>query len=819
MNFKYFQPHLLAIIFFLIVTLAFFGPLLQGKHLKQEDIMRWQGMAKEIMDYKEATGEQSLWTNSMFSGMPTYQIAVSYYNNIFHYVRKVTSALPGPSSFIFITLVTFYILLLSFKLPPLAAVSGAFAFAFSSYNIIIIEAGHNTKAIAIAYMALVVTGVILTFRKKYWIGALLTVLGVGMQVSANHLQITYYLLILLIIFGLVETIKSIREKNWNHYFKSLAFLLGAAILGALPNITSLLVTYEYGKETTRGKSELTLNQEVKTTGLDKDYATAWSYGIGETMTLMIPGFKGGGSGQLGSNKEALKEVDPQMKQFVSGMDKYFGDQPFTSGPVYVGAIICFLFILGLFIVNGSLKWWLLSATILSVMLAWGKNFMPLTDFFLDSVPGYNKFRAVSMTLVIAQFTMPLLGFLALKKIIEQPAIIKEKQTQFLIAFGLTGGLSFLMYLMPDMFNEFFKSGEYADLTEKLKSNTWPADQASLLLENLEVARKKIFTADALRSGIFISLIATLIGFFSRGKLKSVYLMSGLLALIVIDQWTVAKRYLNEDNFTRKDIRKQTYQPTSADLQILQDKDPHYRVLNVTTSTFNDAHTSYFHKSVGGYHGAKLKRYQELIEYQLGKNNMDVLSMLNTKYFIVPGKDNQPMAQRNPNPMGNAWFVNDYKIVANADSEITALSSFNPSEIAIIDQRFQNYFKGLQMNKNEGSKISLTEYKPDYLSYTSNTDAEQLAVFSEVYYDKGWKAFIDGKPVDHIRVNYVLRALRIPAGNHKIEFKFAPSSFYIGEKISLASSVFILILIGVVVFLSYKRSLKNDIDYRLHPQQR
>ncbi|MDQ3191463.1 MAG: YfhO family protein [Bacteroidota bacterium] len=816
MNFKYYQSHLIAIVTFLIVTLAFFGPLLQGKHLKQEDTMRWQGMSKEIVDHREQTGEEALWTNSMFSGMPAYQISVLYPNNLISNIdRTLTKMFPGPSVIIFIALLTFYFLLVSFGLTPLASAAGALAFAFSSYNIIIIEAGHNSKGFAIAYMAIVVLGVLLAFRGKYWLGSAMAALGVAFQVNANHLQITYYLLLLLLVFGIVETVKTIKEKTYKHYFKAVGFLFIAAIIGVLPNITSLLVTWEYGKETTRGKSELTLNSEVKTSGLDKDYATAWSYGVDETMTLMIPNFKGGGSGQIGNDKSIMKEVDPQMKQYVSGMDQYFGDQPFTSGPVYVGAIVCFLFILGLFIVNGYFKWWLLTATILSIVLAWGKNFMPLTEFFLDYVPGYNKFRAVSMTLVIAQIAMPLLGFLALKKIIEQPSIIKEKQKQFFIAFGLTGGLSFLMFIIPGMFNDFFKSGEYANLMEQLTSNNWPAAQANLLLDNLESARKSIFTTDAARSGIFISLSAGLLWFFSRGQLKSVFMISGLLALIVIDQWTISKRYMNEENFTRKNIRTQTYQPTQADLQILQDPDPHFRVLNVTTSTFNDAATSYFHKSVGGYHGAKLKRYQELIEYHLSQNNMDVLNMLNTKYFIVPGQDKQPVAQKNPAPLGNAWFVNEYEMVANADSEITALSSFTPSEVAIVDQRFDQYLSGLKLSKDEEGSIYLTKYAPNALSYESSASSEQLAVFSEIYYDKGWNAYIDGKPVPHIRVNYILRALRIPEGKHTIEFKYEPASYIAGERIALAGSIFAFLFIGFAVYQEKKKGTKllgNTTDF-------
>jgi hypothetical protein len=795
-------PHIYAIIGFIAITLIFFGPLLQGKHLKQHDTLQWEGMAREITQHREATGEEPLWTNAMFSGMPAFQISVLYPKNLYmHIDRFFTKAFPGPSVYIFLAMLTFYFLLVGSGFSSLISFIGAFAFAFSSYQMIIIQAGHNSKANAIAWMPLVVLGVMMAFRGRYWIAAAVATFAVAMQINANHFQITYYLLLVLIFIGIAETIKTIQDKDWSRYFKSVGVLIGAAILGVLPNITQLWVTAEYGQETTRGRSELTMNQDVKTTGLDKDYATAWSYGTAETFSLLVPNFKGGGNAALGNNKEAMQQVDPQMRQVVSQMDQYWGDQPGTSGPVYVGAIICFLFILGLLIVEGPLKWALLGATILSIMLSWGKNFMPLTDFFLDNIPGYNKFRAVSMTLVMVQFTMPFLGIMALWKVLKNPAIVKEKQMHFWIAFGLTGGLAFLMYLMPDMFNNFLKAGEYENLMAQLSQANWPADQSSLLLHNLEEARKAIFTADAIRSAIFITLAAGAIFFYSRMNFNSSYLLIALLIFVVADQWTIAKRYLNEDHYVRQNIRKQPHQPTQADLQILQDPDPNFRVMNVTVSTFNDASTSYFHKSIGGYHGAKLKRYQELIEYHISQQNFAVLNMLNTKYFIVPGQDRQPVVQPNRQALGNAWFVNEYKMVANADSEIVAMNNFDPSSVAIVDERFRHLLEGWQPEKDGTGNIKLTAYKPNHITYDFHASSEQLVVFSEIFYNdkKGWKAFIDGNPVEHFRVNYVLRALRIPAGNHTVDFKFEPQSYFTGENIALAGSILSVLLIGLVIY--------------------
>lgn len=798
-------PHAVAFLIFIAITFIYLNPLLKGKELRQNDITQWKGMSKEIVDHRDETGEEPLWTNSAFGGMPAYQISAIYKANLIRYVDRLFKlGLPHPANLMFLLLAGFYFLLVTLRVNTPLAIAGAIAFAFSSYFFIIIEAGHNSKAHAVAYMAPVIAGILIAYRGKILPGAAITGLFLALQVGANHLQVTYYLGIIVLFFIAAKAYEAIKEKQLKAFVTASAALAIAAVLAIGPNITSILLTYEYGKESTRGPSELTENKENKTTGLDKDYATSWSYGIGETLTLMIPDFKGGASVSVGMyDEEALKEVDPQLKQAVAGQSAYFGDQPFTSGPVYVGAIICFLFILGLFIVEGTVKWWLLAATILSVMLAWGRHFMPLTDFFLDYVPGYNKFRTVAMTLIIAEFTMPLLAILALRQVILTPSVIQEKIKHFYTAAGLTAGLSILIWLAPGMFNDFFQQGEYERFMQQLNEAKFSPDQSSMFLNSLEEARKELVTSDAIRSAIFILLAAALLWLVSKNKIRNNYAIIAIGALILIDMWAVNQRYLNKENFVSKNLIRNQFPLTPADQQILQDKG-YYRVFNLTVSSFNDATTSYYHKSIGGYHGAKLKRYEELIEeqqlrHQISKNNIQVLSMLNTKYFIVPDENRQPVVQVNPQALGAAWFVNEIKWVPDADAEIAALDDFDASQTAIVDERFKEVVSAPSPTDAAG-EIRLTSYAPNHLIYEASAPAPQVAVFSEIYYSKGWNAYIDGKPVAHFRANYVLRGLSVPAGNHKIEFKFEPKTYHTGETISLASSILLLLLVtGVIVY--------------------
>jgi hypothetical protein len=785
-RFKKLSPHLIVILLFVGISFAYFSPVLQGKHLDMPDIKHWKGMSKEVTDFRNATGEEALWTNSMFSGMPAYQISTKSNANLIQYVVKpISLGIPRPANLLFLYLLGFYLLLLSLKVDYRLSAVGAIAFAFSSYFFIIIMAGHMTKAHAIAYVPMVVAAVLYTYRGRMLLGGVLTALTVALELYANHLQITYYLVLVLILIGVVQFVKDLRANNLTSFAKRSGVLVLAALLASGTAVTRLSTTMEYGTESTRGKSELTNNLDNKTSGLDKDYATSWSYGVAETFTLLIPNFYGGASqGELTTDSKTYNAIKraPNAKQLIKQLPLYWGTQPFTSGPTYAGAIVMFLFIFGLLFVKSEMRVWILLATIMSIMLAWGKNFMPLTDLFLDYFPGYNKFRAVSMILVIAEFTLPLLGFVALNKFLTTEAPENKKKKPLQLAFYIVGGLTLVFALMPNLFFDFV-GGQDASLAK----NGWPIDA-------LQADRAGLLSTDAWRSFIFIALTFGAMWMFLKNKLSSKYVILIVGVLVLADMWTVNKRYLNDDNFARKSKVEIPYQATAADQQILRDNDPNFRVFNQSVSTFNDASTSYFHKSIGGYHGAKLKRYQELIENHIAKGNMAVLNMLNTKYFITP----KGQAQQNPAAMGNAWFVNEINSVANADAEIAALNSFNPANTAIVDIRFSEYFiNGLD---NSVTSISLSEYKPNYLKYNSDSQKEGIAIFSEIYYDKGWNAYVDGELKPHFRANYVLRGMQIPAGKHVVEFKFEPAVYHVSERIALASSIVLLLLLG---FVSYK----------------
>ncbi len=803
-------PYFVAIVIFVIITMAYLNPLLEGKKLRQDDITRYKGMSKEITDFRDKTGTEPLWTNSMFSGMPAYQISTKYPANLIRFVDDIfLLGLPHPADLVFLYMIGFFILLVVLRVNPWLAIAGAIAFGFSSYFLIILEAGHNSKAHAIGYIAPVIAGIILTYRGKYILGGILSALFLALEIKAGHPQISYYLMLLLLIFGLAELIEAIRVKKYTHFFKASAIVIAAGIFAVLTNIASLWSTYEYGKYSIRGKTDLTTDQENRTSGLDKDYATQWSYGIGESFSLMIPDIKGGGTGLIGNNEYALKNVNERYKEAVANnANKYWGDQPFTSGPVYAGAIIVFLFIYGLLIVKGKMKWWLLAGTVLSIMLAWGKNFMPLTDFFLDYFPGYNKFRAVSMTLVIAEFTIPLLAIIALDKILSDPDRFKKKISvanyqvnPFYLAFGITAGIALLFALFPSLFFKFLSDQEVISIAKQKVSNPQYADQITDFYANVELARRAILREDAFRSFMFMLLGGAVIVGFSKGKLKKNVTIAAVTLLILVDMWFVDKRYLNNDSFISKSKSETPFTKTKADEIILKDKSPDYRVLNLTVDPFADASTSYFHKSIGGYHGAKLRRYQELYDHQIkGKYNMGVLDMLNTRYIIQADENKQPTVHPNVNACGNAWFVKGIKYVKNADEELDALTGFDPEKTAVVDEKFSNIIKGFTPNYDSTAQIKLIEYEPNDLKYQSNTNSDQLAVFSEIYYDKGWNAYVDGNKTPYFRTDYVLRAMIVPAGKHLIEFKFHPKSYFIGEKISFASSLLlILVVLGYAGF--------------------
>jgi len=821
-------PYISAIVIFLVITLVYFSPLLEGKKLKQHDIAMFKGMSKEIVDHRNSSGEEALWTNSMFGGMPAWQISVQYSANLTSYIDKViTLWLPYPANYVFLYFLGFFVLMLVLKIDPWVGLVGAIAFALSSYFFIILGAGHTSKAHAIGYMAPVLAGIILVFRGKYWQGALLTAIALALEIRSGHLQITYYLLIIVIVYGIFKLVEAISQKQLPHFFKATGILFVAALLAVLTHSTNLWATYDYGQDTMRGKPELTKDAENKSSGLDKDYITAWSYGIGETWSLIIPNVKGGASGVLG-NVDAIKEADPAYRNAISQQsNSYWGDQPGTSGPVYVGAIVLFLFILGIFIVSNRLKWTLLAVTVLSILLAWGRNWMPFTDFFIDYIPGYNKFRAVSMILVIAELTIPILAFMALGKIVSDPKIIKLKKNSLYYSFGLSGGIILLFYIAPSMFFDFLNSAEKAQFAELAQGND--AAQVNIYLTSLESVRIAIFKADALRSLIFVILAALLVYLFSVNKIKKGWLIAGLGLLILIDMVGVNRRYLNNDNFIRAKQFDVPFTASAADNYILSDNNPDFRVLDLTKSTFNDASCSYFHKSIGGYHGAKLQRYQDLIEGYIQREiqaitgvltkgvtmekieNMfaqqQVLNMLNMKYVII-NPDAMPLI--NNSAFGHAWFANNVIVVSNADEEFEALKNTNLKNTAIIDDSFSPQISNTSYQSDSSAIITLISYFPNHLTYDFNSKLDQLVVFSEIYYNKGWNAYIDGKLVSHLRANYVLRALSIPAGNHKIEFKFEPRIWVIGERISFVASLLLWFLLLFGIGFEIKRMFAKKI---------
>ncbi len=800
-NFKKLIPHGIAIVIFLLLTAVYFLPLFEGKGLSQHDIAQWTGMSKELTDFRDKYHVEPLWTNAMFSGMPAYQISTLYPANLIQYVNDLLFFfLPSPASYVFLALLSFYILMLVLKFDYRMGIAGAIAFAFSSYNFVIIAAGHNSKAHAIALIPLVFAGIILTFRGRLWFGGAMTALALALQLYANHLQITYYLMIAILVMTIAYFIDAVMKKELAGFMKSASVLAIAAVIGILPNYTSLAATYEYGKYSTRGPSELTSKKE--SSGLDKDYAFSYSYGISETFTLIIPRFHGGASvSPLDENSATYKALTSngvpvqQAKSFIQAVPLYFGNMLSTSGPPYAGAIVCFLFVAGLMLIKGKEKWWLLVATILSFMLSWGENFLSFNELFFYHFPGYNKFRAVSMILTIAQFTMPLLALLAMKEIFDGKTSKNDILKSLKTAFYITGGFCLLFTLLPGMFNDFSSQAD-----EQLKQYDW-------LITAIKQDRESAVRMDALRSLFFIAATFGVLWFMLKDKIKTNVAVITIAILFIVDLWPVGKRYLNDNNFVAKSKTQKPFEPSPADTQILQDTTPGFRVLNTTVNAFSDASTSYFHRSIGGYHGAKLKRYQELIENCISKNNMSVLDMLNTKYFIVSGQDKQPQAQINPGAMGAAWFVDTVKMVPNADAEIAALESFNPRNIAFVDERFENTLQSFKPQQDSTATVKLISIVCNDLVYETQTALPQFCVFSEIYYDKGWNVYVDGQKADYVRANYVLRAMVVPAGKHKIEFKFEPQVYITGEKISLAGSILLLLLFAASAFME----LKSDKD--------
>ncbi len=798
---------MLALGIILLVIFAYFSPIFGGKQLKQYDVMQWKATYQEIAKFEKESGERTFWTNSIFGGMPSYLIGASYKGNFTNTILfNMQLVFKHPADTLFLLFVCFYALLIAFEVSPWLAIIGSLAFAFSSFNFINIDAGHVTKGNAIAFIPLVLAGIRVALYKNKWIGAILTGVALSFELAAGHLQITYYLIFVIMAWMIYELVQAIRNKTIPAFLLTGALLLVASGIGIGTNITGLLATEEYGKYSIRSASELTKtaqgasNEANATSGLDKDYALAWSNGVSEPFTLLIPNFLGGASnGELSTSSNTYKELQakgiPNAKEVVKQMPIYWGDQPFTAGPIYYGAIIVFLFVFGMFLIKGAEKWWIFAAAMLSIFLSMGKNFPLLTDVFFEYFPLYNKFRSVTFVLCVAQAMFPFLAMLALKEFL-QGKVSKPDFTKALkFSLGIVGGICLFFVLLPGAIFDFSSEAD-----ARMGFPDWLKD--ALVLD-----RESLMRMDALRSLGFILAAAALLWFSFVGKIKQQIFLVAMGLLVLVDLWGVDKRYLNDKDFERKKSEA-AIEKTTLDEQILADPDPHYRVYNNTTDFDKDALTAYYHKTLGGYHGAKMRRYQELIEWQLSKNNMECYNMLNAKYFIVPDSSGNKFVQRNPYNNGNAWFVGDLKWVNTADEEMTALSSFKSKETAVINKQFEKDLLGFSPVKDSNATIVLTKYQPNKLVYESNVSASQYAVFSEIYYDKGWNAYLDGNLVPHQQVDYLLRGMQVPAGKHNIEFRFEPKVIETGETIALASSITLYGLLLLGLGLGFKKA-KED----------
>ena len=800
-------PHLIAVLVFILISVLYFPPMFQGKVLDQSDTKGYLGMSKEITDYKKQTGEDALWTNSMFSGMPSYLIITRIPNNVLVKLHRLFTFQSGrPAVHVFLYMFGFYILLLLFGVNPWLGIVGGIAYGFSSYFFIILEPGHITKAIAIGYMPMIVGAVYYSFKKDFIIGGILTSIFVGLQLIANHLQITYYTFLILLIFGIFEIFQVIKDKSYNNFVKSIGALIIAAIIAVSVNIVNFWSVMDYSPYSLRGPSELSKDSEDRTSGLDKSYATAWSYGIGETLNLFIPNFKGGASSILLADKDsktfdflARSGGQQQAAQIINQnayfFTQYWGTQPGTSGPVYVGAVLIFLFVFGMFFMQGKIKWWLFSVVIFSILLSWGKNLMFLTDLFLDYFPGYNKFRTVSMILVMAELAIPLLAILSVNKMITGEYTKNEFNRALKYSLYITGGIALLFALFPGI-------SDLSSPKDQILSDQGARDLVNIIRED----RADLLRKDAFRSLIFVLLTTGLLYVFHAKKIKInlLYLLLGLI--ILIDLWPVNKRYLNDDNFISKRNAEVPFQATQADKDILKDKEMYFRVYDMTQGDpFASSRASYFHKSIGGYHGAKMRRYQEVYDHHIKDNiDEDVLDMLNTKYLIQRDPaTGQPKAVRRTTNLGNAWFVNDIRIVENADEEMEALGNIDPSEVALMDKRFAELVENVKINRDSADFIRLVSYSPNRLEYEYSAASPQVAVFSEIYYPLGWNATINGKEVPHFRLDYILRGTVVEAGKGNIVFEFKPDSYYTGSKIAFAGSVILVLLVLGGLFYAVK----------------
>ena len=825
---KKWLPDVLAVLLFAVLAFAYFFPAdIEGRILYRHDSSALKGASMEGSEYLDRTGERSRWTNALFSGMPTYQLAPSYSST--GKLSWLTSAyhlwLPENVWYVFAYLLGFYILLRAFDFRQHLAALGSVIWAFSTYFLIIIAAGHIWKVWALAYLPPMIAGVLLAYRGKYLAGFIVTAIFTAFEINANHVQMTYYYAFIILFLVIGWLVEAIRQHEMMRFVKASLVCLAAGLIGICINISNLYHTWEYSQESMRGKSELVKQNSANQTssGLERDYITQWSYGIGETWTLLIPNTKGGASIPLSENETAMKHADNNYIDIYHQIGQYWGEQPGTSGPVYVGAFVMMLFILGLFIVKGPVKWALLAATILSILLSWGKNFMGLTDFFIDYVPMYAKFRTVASILVIAEFTIPLLAMLALKKIFDEPEILKTKAKYIYASFGLTAGFALLFAVMPTVFFDGFISSAEMQALKGI-----PAEHLQPLMSSLTEMRQAMFTSDCWRSFLIIVIGTVLLLLFRFGKMKQEYVVACILLLCLIDLWQINKRYLNDAMFVPETEREAPQQMTQTDEQILHDKSLDYRVLNLSSNTFNENETSYYHKSIGGYHAAKLRRYQEMIEQYIspemqniftavpeaggdmmkvnGDSIWPVLNMLNTKYMIFPLQGGQTVPMQNPFCYGNAWLVDKIRYVDNANEEIDAVGKIDLRHEAVADAKFKTQL-GEATTQDTLSIVTIKGYEPNELTYECQTGKGGVVVFSEIYYP-GWTATVDGQPAEVGRVNYILRALNVKPGKHEIVLTFKPQTVKTTETIAYTSYLILLLAVAGGIFMTV-RSRKRE----------
>lgn len=800
-SFKTYLPHLAAVVLFVVVSLLYFYPVLQGKHIFQSDIVQYTGMAKERDTYRTQEKVESYWTNSAFGGMPTYQLGAQYDHYYIKQLDRVIRFLPRPADYLFLYFIGFYVLMYVLKRDHKLAILGALAFGFSTYLIIIIGVGHNAKVHAIGYMPLVLAGLFLIFKRKYLPGFILSTLAMGLEIAANHYQMTYYLLLLILVIGLVYGAEALRKKIFSQYVKSVAILAAAYLLGIGLNATPLLATQEYAQESTRGKSNITINPDGSSRekdGLSKEYITEYSYGIAETFNLFIPRFMGGGSSENVGEDSAMNELFARMgipasdrKQIVQAMPTYWGDQPIVAAPAYIGAVVIFLAFLGVFLLRGKHRSWLLIGSILALLLSWGKNFSLLTNLFIDYFPLYDKFRAVSSIQVIIELCLPILAVFGLYKIFSDQVLATDKKRALLYTGAILGGLClFFLLVGKSLFN-------FSGANDGFYIQEYGLEFINALKED----RMSFFVKDNLRSLVFVLLTFGMIWFYFKQKLSKNAVVIGVGILILADLLPVDKRYVNAENFVTKNQVQNPFTKNLADQEILKDTG-HYRVYDLTTDPFNSGRASFFHKALGGYHAAKPARIQDLYDFYLKKGDMEIFNMLNVKYILFTDEENRPVVSLNDTANGNAWFVSEIKTLSSEEEVIVELGKTDTKTTALVHTSLR---APASYVVDSTAVVKLIDEKPDYLYYETENNQDGLVVFSEIYYPWGWNAYLDGQLVPHFRVNYTLRAMEVPQGYHKIEFRFEPQVVEQGKTLSLATTALFLILVGVGLYRSRKKT--------------